>query len=255
MKTFRRKRKSTFGRTVFLVVVVVVIIEIFWHPLRSTFLGSTESLVEKAAYQKSEVTSLFDRIFASKHSLQQEIIDLQEQVLDLQFDNQKSELIRKENEALRDLLDFQESGLLQGGAIAQVIQKPGGAQTDQILVLTQGVEEFVGRTVFFGPYRLGEVSQTSGEIATVDLYSIDPVLKGVLAEEPIDLQSQGSMLFVSQIPKSTEVAVGDVIVLEQFPNDPFVIVTDIVVDEIDPFKTVFSKLPVAFSDISYVTLQ
>jgi len=63
------------------------------------------------------------------------------------------------------------------------------------------------------------------------------------------------MLFMSQIPKSSEVEIGDVITLEQFPGDPFVVVTDIVVDEINPFKTLFTKLPVSFSDISYVTLQ
>jgi len=236
--------------------IILIIIEMFWHPLRTTFLGSTLPILDTAFIQKKETSLLFSRIFSYERELQEDIVNLREQIYTLEFENQKSDLVRKENEALRKLLDFKEKGELQEGVTAQVIQRPTGIQTDQILVLAESDEtDLLGKEVFFGPYRLGKVSQVMGRLVTVDLYSMESVIRGVLADEPLDLQSQGSMLFMSQIPKSSEVEIGDVITLEQFPGDPFVVVTDIVVDEINPFKTLFTKLPVSFSDISYVTLQ
>jgi len=232
-----------------------LIIELFWHPIRSTFLGSTAPVLSTIVTQKQETLLLFERIFTSERTLQRQVDSLQDEVYRLQFEGEKSDLVRRENKALRSLLNFKESGDLKSGVIAQVVQKPGGAQTDQMLVLSGESTGLVGKSAFYGPYRLGRVSQVVNNLATIDLYSTEPIVRGILAHEVVDLQSQGTMLFMSKIPKSAEVDVGDVVVLEKFPNDPFVVITDIVVDEIDPFKTIFAKLPVAFSDISYVTLQ
>jgi len=258
MRTFHknRKKKKTLGRTLILIGVVLVVIEIFWHPLRTSFLGSTAPILETALNQKEEGTLLLGRIFTSERDLQQKISDLQEQVYALQFENKKSHLVRKENESLRTLLGFKDEGDLREGELAQVIQRPSGIQTDQIMVLVGGVYvPHLGVEAFVGPYRLGKVSGVIGKLVTIDLYSQESVVRGILADESLDLQSQGAMLFMSQIPRSVEVEIGDVITLEQFPNDPFVVVTDIVTDEIDPFKTIFAKLPIPFSEISYVTLQ
>lgn len=257
MKTFRRSRRNKRSPWVlFLGVFLILAIEFTWNPLKNIFLGVTSPILEQGQKQTHEAGLFFQRLLTSERTLQEEIKTLQEEVYNLQFQIQETDLLRKENKDLRDLLKYQKNGQLQEGVVAQVIQKPSSLKTDQIVVLTEISQSVkVGDAVYFGPYQLGKVSQVTQKVVTVDLVSKNEVVRGLLDGEGIDLQSQGSMLFLSQIPKSTEVEVGDVITLEQYPDEPFVEITDIEVDEIDPFKTLFVKLPVAFSDISYVVIQ
>ncbi len=259
MRTFHRtkKRYSWTKKTFFFVIVFIVIFEVIFAPVQTFFFRSVTPVVDGTLESKGVFMKIFNSITHSKQELMRVIEDKDQEILGLRFENQREELIRRENQALRELLDFRETTETQSveGDLVRIVQRPNVTNTDQFIVLYRSDSDTIGRDVFYGPYRLGKISQHIDSFATIDLLSIEDALPAILKGETITLRSQGAMLFTGQVPKSIDLNVGDVLSLEQYPDVPFVTITDVTTEETDPFWTFFAKLPVAFSQMDYVTIQ
>lgn len=260
MRTFHKTQKRNSGRkrVISLLVVFLIIFEFFFAPLRSFVFGTTDQLVGATLESQGLLHQIVNAVTRSKKDLLDEIEKKDEVIMNLTFENQRTELLVRENQSLRNLLGFQEveSGSQEKRFFARVVRRPGPLQADQMITYAKNANRLLlGQVVFYGPYRLGVVSQVEGSFITVDLYSANESVTGLFKGEPVSLMSQGEMLFSGQLPKSIEVEEGDIMVLEEYPDTPFVEVTNITTEESDPFWTFFARLPVSFSDIEYVTIE
>ncbi len=198
LQTNRKKRSSAFFIKPLLVAVVAVFL-VFIFKMSLVSLGVQTS--RPFALVKESGIGLW---FSSRQTLINEIVLLKEQ-------NQKLLLTREVSSEEEVVLGTTTSKYIKGSVLVSM----GGTPFDTIKIKTSEITS-VGKKVKVEDVYIGEVSDVSGMVAFIKLYSTPgKSLKGFFGDKniPVEAEGLGGGAFLILIPKGMVALVGDTFLL------------------------------------------
>lgn len=196
----------------------------------------------------SLISSPFGKItnyFSFKNTLIREKLVLEEELRALRLRDIDRELLFKENEELRKQLGRNPSPDL---VISRVLSKPPKSPYDTLVIDVGSLHNVtVGNNVYLGESIIvGKIKEVTEETSVVELFS-----NGDLKQEAILLRTgvsftlvgRGGANFQIEVPKDTDIALGDVFGYPGFSSNVLGNVYHIDDSSKGSFKTVYLKVP------------
>ena len=198
-----------------------------------------------------------DGTFRSKKSLIEENASLMSQLQSSKNNLIFLNLVIKENDSLKDLLNRKRKS--DNLILASILVKPGLSPYDT-LILDAGTNDgiTVGKLVMADASSyIGEISEVSDTSSKVKLYSSPGVKINVLVG-PNNIEKEaigiGDGTFKLEIPKEIGVKVGDNVVIPSMNTNIFGIVEKVESKDTDSFQTVLFKSPINIQELKYVEI-
>jgi len=248
----QRKEKGISPVSIF---VVIFLIGIFALPISRDFLFR---LCTPLWNSENAFTSFIDNDLAllkSKQSLVAENNSLQEQIELNQENTMLDTVVRTENDDLKNILNRKPAG--QDQILAAIFVKPFLSPYDTLIIdAGTAVGVSVGdRVLANGNFYIGTVSQADNDSAKVTLFSSPgekiQVLVGANAIEQ-EATGLGGGNFSIQMPKGSNIAVGDSIILPSISPNIFATVGRIDSEVADSFETIAFRIPVNIDTLQWV---
>lgn len=238
-----------------LILVVLVLIFIFSLPWSKGILFGIGTPFWKLRTSLINFTSNSIETLRSKNSLIEENNLLKEQISKNEKDKIVLDLIKKENEDLKDILNRKIDN--KKYILSSVLVKPFLSTYDTLIIdvgTNDGVK--VGNKVLAnGNSFIGYVSETYNNTSKIILYSSfgekTPVLIGEnsVEKEAIGI---GSGNFKVEMPRESGIKEGDSVVMPSISSNIFGIVERIEFKATDSFQNVLFKSPVNISELKWV---
>ncbi len=250
------KKGKIKKRVVLIVSSILLVYGIFFSPIAPFFSGLMHTVATpfwKAGHSFSETFSPSLSYFSSRKELYLENKELKAQVESMAAKISDRDLLRKENEELKGMLG---RGNDRARVLAVVLAKPNQTPYDTLIIDVgekHGVKKdniVVSENVVVG--KIEEVFQTSSKVvlfSTVDQEQTVSVGYENISAQAIGL---GGGNFEIQLPKNTDVSVGDTIYLPDIEPRIFGVVERIESGTTDAFERVLFRLPVNPFTISKV---
>ncbi len=247
----RNARRKVLWVVIILLIIVVIMIT---RPIRNT-LFTVASPIWKL--ESGILNSSFFDYFKSKQSLINERVVMEQKLFMAGSLMAENEILRNENETLKDLLGRKE--IIQNTVLAAIIVKPPQTPYDMLTVdIGEDNNVQIGDKVIANAnVYIGEVSEVYPHSAKIILYSTPghhlPVMLG-LDSVSVEAVGMGGGNFNIFLPREVEVQEGDVIVVPSITPNVFGIVEKVNFKETDSFQTVLFKSPVNISELSLVEI-
>lgn len=192
--------------------------------------------------------------FRSKNMLETENKELRKEINELKSVRMENIVLSQENKEIKEAWGRK---VYENTILARVLVKPGESPYDTIIVdagSNKGIKE--GMRVFApGGTLLGFVESYANRSSVIRLLS-DPSMKidTTLSRSGItlSLQGKGAGNFEVLLPKTTEIAVGDVVVEPGLSSRPIAQVEAIDVTEADSFQKLYLGIPTNIFELTWV---
>ena len=252
----KRARKSALQKTIFAVIFLGLIGLLNYFAVNpfSRISTSVSSVVWTAKEQTQRELNDFYALLRSKQGLVLENNKLTQELLDQEHTNVSLEALRIENDELKHLLGrTSEKELILGAVISRPYTSPYDT-----LVIDIGSEDGVGvgaQVMALGDFVVGFVTTVFPQTSQVTFYSSPGVKTNILIGEqriPATAEGRGGNNFITQLPRDSEVAVGDVVTLSHFDTQVFAVVEEVIRSSTDAFQTVLFKNPVNIFNTKWI---
>lgn len=250
---FEDRKRQKQKRILFIAIgLFILCLIINTSPVRNLLFS-----IAKPAWQlkNSFLNSNFLEYFKSKSTLLNEKMVLEQKLFLVANTLALNDVLQKENEMLKDVLERKDIKLKT--ILASVLVKPPQIPYDSLIIdIGENQKIRVGNKVVANAnIYIGEVSEVYPDTAKVILYSSPnyklPVIlgKNFVGVEAVGM---GGGNFNIHVPREVEVTEGDTIVIPSISPNIFGIVEKINFKEADSFQTVLFKSPVNISELSFV---
>ena len=248
----RISRKKSLKRiSIFLAgLIVLILLESAFGIFRTIFLTvSTPAFKIKTAIEERQEGGLF----SSKESLLERIDELEGQVDDLQSQVQSTDLLKQENESLKDALSYVQEEL--PGYFAKVINRPPHIPYDTLFI-DQGCRDGItdGNVVTVKGVAVGFIEKCYIRHSIVRLFSSpDNRTIGVLNGKSIDVTGLGDGRYSVRLPQNVPLEQHDPI-YDQSQRYVLGYVDTFSDSDAAAFVDVYSSLPVSLRGITDVVI-
>ncbi|MFA6340819.1 MAG: rod shape-determining protein MreC [Candidatus Paceibacterota bacterium] len=235
-------------------IVVFLIVLFSFKGVRNIFMDLASPLwkVEKS------VLSFFSEnmdVLRSKTSLIKENTALKEEISFNIKNKALYEVVKKENEDMKEILSRKRSNTKQ--ILSAVLVKPFLSPYDTLIIdLGSASGISVGdKVVAFGDTYIGYIGGVSADTSKVILYSSSGEKVNVLIGKSNVLKEAigvGGGNFTVEMPRGSEIIEGDSVVIPSISSNVFGTVEKINFKETDSFETVLFKSPVNVSELKWV---
>jgi len=261
MNYLLKSREKRPKKNILKIVLILVIVVIFLFILSTNFGKNVLFTTGKPlwSFSSSFVSFWKDNIgtFRSKQSLIEENKNLLLQIESTKKNLLFFDLIKKENETLKDLFDRkrQSDNLI----LASVLVKPNISPYDTLIV-------DVGKNngVSVGELVMADASVFIGKVVEVYDYSSKIILYSSPGEKTNVLIGPANILkeaegvgdgnFRIEVPKEIGVKVGDSIIMPSISTNIFGVVEKVESKETDSFQTVLFKSPINIQELKFVEI-
>lgn len=245
-----------------LLAALVLAIGIALISLSSNLSMAVYALGRPLWYSESLVASPFKGFIAllqSKQTLVLRTKELMEENAKLRTEAQDRNLLKAENETLREL--FNRKPEENQYILADILARPGFLSYDS-LVLNVGSDDgvHVGQTIYAGDYLpIGTISNVAGSISTATLFSNPgtetPVLIGEATTTPGTAVGKGGGNFEVKLPQSIKVKEGDPVRFAAQSHLMLGTVAAITTNPTDSFEKALFTLPVNIQETLTVLIE
>lgn len=253
MRRARKIRMSILG------IFVVLALAVWFTPFGGWISGKVIAIAHPVMGNDPAAATLasVQNLTQSKGDLITQNAQLKQTVAELSAELIDRNTLVKENADLRTMLGQHQAR--DQTVTAQVLAGPGRTPYDTLLLdagSTSGVKQG-DRVLAPGGIAIGEIQDVYQNTAKAILYSssgqsVDVVING--SNIPVTAEGRGSGNFAIQIPRDTQVAVGDLIYLPDHTDRIVGTVERIEDTPNDPFKTLLFKSPVNIFEIQWVQI-
>ena len=252
---YEDRRRNLRNKALLTIVIVVLgILIIASGPIKRVMFYMAEPLWK---FENSILNSSFFEYFKSKQVLIGERVAIEQKLFMAGNLLSINETLQNENEALKSLLNREDTKLKS--ILASVLVKPPQTPYDMLIVdigedygIKVGDKVVANSNVF-----IGEVSEVFPSTVKIILYSTPGrKLSVVLGASSISVEAVGigGGNFNIFLPREVEVKEGDVIVIPSITSNVFGVVEKVNFKDKDSFQTVFFKSPVNISELSFVEI-
>jgi len=249
-----RQPKLPFRAAVIAAGVIVVAALLIW--LIPNVRGTAHSAILPLWRAGIAGGALLDKVgafFHTRSSLDREIATLREELLRLRFEALEAPMLREENRRLSELWQrrsYEES------VLGRVLARPSASPYDTF-VLDVGQRNSVseGDLVIADGIAIGVIAHVFWHTSVAKLFSAPGVVSVVSIDEtstPIEAQGRGAGNFIAKVPRNIDVVEGSVVMLPDFNPRVFAVVERVAAEASDPFRTIYFRLPINFSEIDFV---
>lgn len=249
-----RDKKTTNKKSVLFVVLLLLFIFIFFSKGIFFVIGKGFWSIKNSVNYFIEYNA---DVLRSKNSLIKENEDLKEKLLLDKNEKIVIDLIKKENEELKNI--FNRSNNIENVVLSNVLVKPFLSAYDTLIIdVGSGNGVKVGNKVIAdGNVHIGYISEVYNNTSKVVLYSSSgektPVLVGDNHVEK-EAMGIGSGNFTVEVPRELDVKENDVIILPMISHNIFGLVEKIEIKTTDVFQKILFKSPVNISELKWVQI-
>jgi len=247
--TYRRRNKKKINKKVLAILIILVVLFFFGPSVKNiVHLASTPANITKNILVTPFKSSI--EYFKTKKSLINENEELKNSNRRLSIENLTIESLRKENDSLKDIVEFSDTE--EEFYVAKVINRPPFSPYDTFVVNTGSSDISVGDRVHsFGVF-IGEVEEVYIRSAVIRLYSSPNRNIFVdLDEQELEAVGIGGGGFSISIPKDIKIEKNITVFLDE---SPIGIVDEIEEDQTGAFKKVYFRYPFNINDIDFVQI-
>jgi len=234
-----------------LIVVMVILVT---SPIRNFLFSIAKPMWN---FENSFLNTNFPLYIKSKESLINERLAIEQKLISTGNLLVENNVLRNENETLKDLLGRKE--IRDKTVLASVLVKPPRTAYD-MLIVDIGADNNVNigdKVIANANVYIGEVSEVFPHTAKIILYSTPgrnlPVTLGINSVS-VEAVGMGGGNFNIYLPREVEVQEGDMIIVPSINPNVFGIVEKINFEDKDSFQTVLFKSPVNISELSFVEI-
>jgi len=248
----KRDNKTTNKRSVLFVVLLLIIFFIFFFKGIFFTVGKSFWLLKKTTNHFIEYNA---DILRSKNSLIKENNNLKEKLLLDKNEKIIVDLVKKENEELKNILN--RSNNIENVILSNVLVKPFLSAYDTLIIdigSNKGVK-VKDKVIADGNVHIGYIAEAYKNTSKVVLYSSfgekTPVLVG---DNHIEKEALGvgSGNFIIEVPRELDIKEDDIITLPMISNNIFGLVEKIEFKNTDVFQKILFKSPVNISELKWV---
>jgi len=249
----KRRRKSY--TSIFVVIIFVTIIELSFHPILMA--GKSMSNIVSSPFDSigKGITSIFKVATGRSGDLLEENSELRNEIDRLNREIRARDLLRSENEALREIYDIKGNDVIDF-IVTEIVARPPKTIYDT-LKINKGYKDGVieGRKVYANEYYIGVVESSDTLQSTVAMIGNDGDVTVVIGDSEGVLISLKGLSFVGEFSSTSEIEVGDTVVLVDDMDEPFGVVSHIEKTESDPSIKVYVNVPIQLSSLRYVSVE
>lgn len=167
-----------------------------------------------------------------------------------------SELLKKENEELKSILNRKENRNL---ILAQILKKPPYSFYDT-LVVDVGEKDKVekGNLVYIGAtIPIGIVDEVYANTSKIKLYSTPKEkFDAIVGPKNIEITAfgKGAGVFEAQLPRDAYISEGDIVSIPSISNSFVGVVKKIVFEPSSPFSTILFSQPININELKWVEI-
>lgn len=252
---FEERKKTTRKRLLIIIIVLIILVMVFiTRPVRQALFFIAEPIWKMEGFILS--SSFFEH-FKFKQTLIDERVAMEQKLFLAGSMIAENEVLKAENESLKDLLGRKDTKL--NTVLASILVKPPQTPYDSLVLdIGEGHNIKVGDKVMAnGNVYIGEVSEVLPSMSKITLYSTPgrklPVVlgSGSISVEAVGVGGGNFNIF---LPREVEVSEGDVIIIPSITANVFGIVEKVNFKDKDSFQTVLFKSPVNISELSFVEI-
>jgi cell shape-determining protein MreC len=250
------KRQKIF---IYLSVFVFCAIVIYFRvPIFKTISNGMNNIFRPVLVLKENIfknTALRKSFFQSKEDLLLENETLKTKITDLELQIAQTDLLTKENNELKEVLNRKSSRNL---VLANVLLHPSRYFYDYMIIDIGedfGIQE--GERVFaFGNIPIGKVSQVFEKSSRVTLFSTSGENNQVFIKNTVfDLVGRGGGNFEIILPKDFTLEKGDKATFTDLNTNIVAIVTKVISDPRDTFTKAILRSPINFNQLDFVQVE
>jgi len=247
-------RKRQANKKVLITIVSIVLLALLF--LTQMFKNTLFFIAQPIwRIESSIANSSFGEYFKFKQTLINERLITEQKLFQAGNLLAENEMLRNENEILKDLLDRKD--LKQKTVLARVLVKPPRIPYDSLIIdigdnynLKVGSKVLTDANIY-----IGEVSAVYPNSAKILLYSSPGEKRAVVlgaSSVSVEAVGIGGGNFNIFLPREIEVKEGDVIIIPSITPNIFGIVEKVNFKDKDSFQTVLFKSPVNISELTWV---
>ena len=262
MYQIKRTNKKFLG--IGLIKILIILLLVVGFVFLFSISNSTQSLVSSASSPFFMVGNFFynnlnkvPKFFSDKDKLITENIKLAEEIRDLKFNIIDFEILKYENQKLREQLEIKPIGdFITSSIIAKSPQVPLDS-----LLLNKGLKDGINKGDFVlitERILIGKIVDLTKNRATVVLNSFADVATYAFVartDEPIELRGAGGGSIKAKVPIDFDIVVGDEIMIADSLNYIVAVVGVVTEDTPFGFKDVFLSLPADVSKTNIVFIK
>lgn len=195
-------------------------------------------------------------IFSTKRALERENARLKEELLQLNLRAMGFDVLRNENESLREVAHLAESEKGVTASVASSLRaSPYGtflikAGTDNGVVVGDLV--IIGDPAF-GGFVIGRVSNADTNISLVkELFAPDETIEGVVRGVSVSLEGRGGEQARADVSRDPEIAQGDVVISPQLGGRAIGVVGVVEKEAGEAIQRVYVRAPVNLFEVRFV---
>lgn len=249
-----KRRKSRYG-TILVIIIFVVIVELSFGPIRSLGKGMGSVLSSPIDSLSNGITSIFKVVTGNSGKLLDENRELKSEILRLEKEISSRDLLRVENESLRQICKIdQDEGMEY--IVSEVIARPPKIPYDTIRINKGYTDNIIeGKKVFSNNYYIGIVDTTDSLQSTVSLIGNNGEIPVIIGDSEGLIKPLKGLSYVGEFSSTSEINIGDTVVLSDDRDNPFAQVTHIEKDNNEPSITVYINIPISLSSMRYVSVE
>lgn len=263
INSFRHDRKKKEGRRKVLLVTLVVLVVLFF--VRG-FISDPLSRVSQKVFSPlwsvtrgmGEYLRGWGILVQKKNDLSAENMRLREELDAVRMEAYTRDLLRDENEALKEMLGrYPEGDLL----LATVLVRPARSPYDTLVIDVGRLHgAHVGsRVLTDGDLVLGEIVTVNDRSSVVRLYSSPGTELSVMvgSSTPIAATAQGigGGNFLISLPRDTAIVPGDLVLVPSIGTVFSGIVERVETTDVSSFAFIYFKIPVNWNTLRYVYVE
>jgi len=247
---YRQRNKKIINRKAVLVVIVLLVLLFFGPSVKGIFQWFSNPIISTKNVIIKPFKSSVD-YFKFKQSLVDENENLKNDNRRLEIENLTVDSLKKENESLRDAVEFKEQD--QNLVVAKVTSKPPFSPYDTFVLGLGESEIFIGNKVYYSGVVIGEIEEVYRNTSVVRLYSSsEKTLFVNVSGNETEATGLGGGGFILTLPKDIEINERETVFTSSVPIGR--------VDSIEEgsggaFQKIFFRYPFNINGIDFVQVS
>ncbi len=238
-------------KIVFSITILLIIINFFFPRL----LSSTFTIIV-SPFWNIEQNVKYGNSFVSVSNLIKENEDLKKKIEENESKYYFLEYIEKENITLKEIMNHSRGG---ESILAMIMKKPPFSAYD-IFIIDMGIKDGIeegDRVYALGNILIGEIAEAESHTSKVKLYSSYGERFNIfIGDNNIETVAigMGGGSFQAELPRDTEIIVGDYVSIPDLTDSFTGKVYEIVKDPSEPFSKILIRQPVNIYELKWVLI-